>query len=86
MKYNLANRLCDIKKKYRIKNYIEFTHVLIEEKDEPYRKGKRNFCDAQILMKLSNNNKFELINRNYILLENLSSECINLSFKKSPET
>lgn len=37
-------------------------------------------------MKLSNNNKFELINRYFSLLENNSAECINLSFKKMTET
>lgn len=32
MIYKLINWLCDIKKNIGTKNYIEFTHVLIEEK------------------------------------------------------
>ena len=58
IKYKLTKRLCDIKKKYRNKKLYRIYSWINRRKDEPYRKGKGKFCDAPILMKLSNNNKF----------------------------
>lgn len=49
MKYKLTNRLCDIKKQYRNKKYIEFTHVLIEEKTSLTEKEKAIFVMHKFL-------------------------------------
>lgn len=83
MRYNLTKRDVDIKKKYKNKKKYKIYSCQYRRKYEASRKHKGKFCSSQIALEINNNN--EIINKNFILLEKHSEECINHNCINLPE-
>ena len=54
-RYDLTTRQVDIPREYRGKKQFKIYSFKFRRKDEHIRKGKGNFCNAQILQDLSKN-------------------------------
>ena len=76
MKFKLTTRNADIKKDFQNSNLYKIYSFINRRKDEPYRKGKGNFCSSQVLLIIIIYCDNELKNRQFTLIEKHSQDCI----------